>query len=85
MAAAGHRALFPPQNPPGVLSVLDDVCATLHAQGAGADQSLLQKLQAALGTHPHFNPWSRGFVVHHYAGQVGRAGGELGGQRGWGC
>uniref|UniRef100_A0A7M4FW44 Unconventional myosin-Ie-like n=1 Tax=Crocodylus porosus TaxID=8502 RepID=A0A7M4FW44_CROPO len=57
-------------NPPGVLSVLDDVCATLHAQGAGADQSLLQKLQAALGTHPHFNPWSCGFVVHHYAGKV---------------
>ena len=59
-----------PQNPPGIMSVLDDVCATMHATGEGADQTLLQKLQAAVGTHEHFNSWSSGFVIHHYAGKV---------------
>ncbi|NXF12045.1 MYO1F protein, partial [Smithornis capensis] len=57
-------------NPPGIMSVLDDVCATMHAKGEGADQTLLQKLQAAVGTHEHFNSWSSGFVIHHYAGKV---------------
>nr|XP_057929823.1 unconventional myosin-If [Doryrhamphus excisus] len=57
-------------NPPGVMSVLDDVCATMHAKGEGADGTLLQKLQAAVGTHEHFNSWNSGFVIHHYAGKV---------------
>ncbi|XP_023810066.1 unconventional myosin-If [Oryzias latipes] len=57
-------------NPPGIMSVLDDVCATMHAKGEGADGTLLQKLQAAVGTHEHFNSWNSGFVVHHYAGKV---------------
>lgn len=52
------------------MSVLDDVCATMHATGGGADQTLLQKLQGAVGTHEHFNSWSSGFVIHHYAGKV---------------
>lgn len=59
------------QNPPGIMSVLDDVCATMHAKGEGADGTLLQKLQAAVGTHEHFNSWNSGFVIHHYAGKVG--------------
>uniref|UniRef100_A0A673IDX2 Osteoclast-stimulating factor 1 n=1 Tax=Sinocyclocheilus rhinocerous TaxID=307959 RepID=A0A673IDX2_9TELE len=50
--------------------VLDDVCATMHAKGDGADMTLLQKLQAAVGTHEHFNNWNSGFVIHHYAGKV---------------
>lgn len=53
------------------MSVLDDVCATMHAKGDGADENLLQKLQAAVGTHEHFNNWNSGFVIHHYAGKVG--------------
>nr|XP_020636437.1 unconventional myosin-If [Pogona vitticeps] len=57
-------------NPPGIMSVLDDVCATMHAKGDGADQTLLQKLQAAVGNHEHFNSSSSGFVIHHYAGKV---------------
>ncbi|XP_076827594.1 myosin IEb [Brachyhypopomus gauderio] len=57
-------------NPVGIMSVLDDVCATMHAKGEGADQTLLQKLQAQVGTHEHFNSWNKGFVVHHYAGKV---------------
>ncbi|NXP45390.1 MYO1F protein, partial [Heliornis fulica] len=57
-------------NPPGIMSVLDDVCATMHATGEGADQTLLQKLQAAVGNHEHFNSWNSGFIIHHYAGKV---------------
>lgn len=59
-----------PQNPPGIMSILDDVCATMHAVGEGADQTLLQKLQMQIGTHEHFNSWNQGFIVHHYAGKV---------------
>ncbi|XP_063305190.1 unconventional myosin-Ie [Pelobates fuscus] len=57
-------------NPPGVMSILDDVCATMHAVGEGADQTLLQKLQMAVGNHEHFNSWNQGFIIHHYAGKV---------------
>ncbi|XP_019359860.1 PREDICTED: unconventional myosin-Ie [Gavialis gangeticus] len=57
-------------NPPGIMSILDDVCATMHAVGEGADQTLLQKLQMQIGTHEHFNSWNQGFIVHHYAGKV---------------
>lgn len=59
------------QNPTGIMSVLDDVCATMHAKGEGADGTLLQKLQGTVGTHEHFNSWNSGFVIHHYAGKVG--------------
>ncbi|XP_060788496.1 unconventional myosin-If isoform X2 [Neoarius graeffei] len=57
-------------NPPGIMSVLDDVCATMYAKGEGADSTLLQKLQASVGTHEHFNNWNSGFIIHHYAGKV---------------
>ncbi|XP_029562999.1 unconventional myosin-If [Salmo trutta] len=57
-------------NPPGIMSVLDDVCATMYAKGEGADGTLLQKLSAVVGTHEHFNSWNSGFVIHHYAGKV---------------
>ncbi|XP_061414071.1 unconventional myosin-Ie-like [Lethenteron reissneri] len=57
-------------NPPGIMSVLDDVCATMHAKGEGADATLLQKLRAQIGSHEHFNSWNQGFIVHHYAGKV---------------
>lgn len=58
------------QNPPGIMSILDDVCATMHAVGEGADQTLLQKLQMQIGNHEHFNSWNQGFIIHHYAGKV---------------
>ncbi|XP_055359375.1 myosin IEb isoform X2 [Betta splendens] len=57
-------------NPPGIMSILDDVCATMHAKGEGADQTMLQKLQGQIGSHEHFSSWNKGFVVHHYAGKV---------------
>ncbi|XP_024001651.1 unconventional myosin-Ie-like [Salvelinus sp. IW2-2015] len=52
------------------MSILDDVCATMHAKGEGADQTLIQKLQAGISSHEHFNSWNKGFIVHHYAGKV---------------
>lgn len=55
------------------MSILDDVCATMHAKGEGADQTLIQKLQMQIGNHEHFNSWNKGFVVHHYAGKAGGA------------
>ncbi|XP_069798544.1 myosin IEb [Narcine bancroftii] len=58
------------KSPPGVMCILDDVCATMHAKGEGADQTLVQKLQSQIREHEHFNCWIRGFVVHHYAGKV---------------
>ncbi|XP_069784772.1 unconventional myosin-If-like isoform X2 [Narcine bancroftii] len=58
------------KSPPGIMCVLDDVCATMHATGEGADSTLLQKLQAAVGGHDHFNSWNQGFIIHHYAGKV---------------
>ncbi|KAG7274284.1 hypothetical protein CRUP_037211 [Coryphaenoides rupestris] len=57
-------------NPPGILSILDDVCATMHAVGEGADQTMLQKLRVQINSHEHFNSWNQGFIIHHYAGKV---------------
>ncbi|KAK0141966.1 Unconventional myosin-Ie [Merluccius polli] len=57
-------------NPPGILSILDDVCATMHAVGEGADQTMLQKLRLQNNSHEHFNSWNQGFIIHHYAGKV---------------
>lgn len=66
----GALLSWSPQNPPGIMSILDDVCATMHAVGEGADQTLLQKLQMQIGNHEHFNSWNQGFIIHHYAGKV---------------
>ncbi|CAB4008892.1 unconventional myosin-Ie-like isoform X2, partial [Paramuricea clavata] len=55
---------------PGIMCILDDVCATMHAQGEGADMKLLQKLEGAISTHQHYNGFSSGFTIHHYAGKV---------------
>ncbi|XP_067104744.1 unconventional myosin-Ie [Osmerus mordax] len=57
-------------NPPGIMSILDDVCATMHAVGEGADQTMLQKLRMQINSHEHFNSWNQGFIIHHYAGKV---------------
>ncbi|KAL5004495.1 hypothetical protein ScPMuIL_017951 [Solemya velum] len=58
------------KKPLGLMCVLDDVCATMHAVSEGADQTLLQKLTAAVGTHEHFQGSNIGFIIHHYAGKV---------------
>ncbi|XP_022110259.1 unconventional myosin-Ie-like isoform X1 [Acanthaster planci] len=58
------------KSPPGIMSILDDICATMHAKSEGADEKLLQKLNGAVGTHQHFQGTSSGFIIHHYAGKV---------------
>lgn len=58
------------KKPPGIMCVLDDVCATMHAVSEGADSTLLEKLNNAVGTHQHFQGGSGGFIIHHYAGKV---------------
>ena len=91
------------RQPIGIMCILDDVCATLHAQacrpplqrcghgaqGEGADQKLLEKMQEGVGSHEHFKSFNGGFTIKHYAGDVrlrgfrngSRATGEL--QRVW--
>nr|CAB3264157.1 unconventional myosin-If [Phallusia mammillata] len=56
--------------PVGIMCVLDDTCATMHAVSEGADQKFLGKLTGAVGSHEHFQNFSAGFIVHHYAGKV---------------
>jgi len=58
------------KKPPGIFSVLDDVCATMHAVKAGADQQLKAKLAQNFSRHDHFIDTGLGFEVHHYAGRV---------------
>lgn len=58
------------KNPPGIMSVLDDVCATMHAVSEGADGKLLAKLQGQVSTNKHYQGGNTEFVIHHYAGQV---------------
>ncbi|TSK20050.1 Unconventional myosin-Ie [Bagarius yarrelli] len=62
--------LIESKNPPGIMCILDDVCATMHAKGEGADQTMLQKLRMQINNHEHFNSWNQGFIIHHYAGKV---------------
>eukprot|EP00730_Choanoeca_flexa_P019151 TRINITY_DN9345_c0_g3_i1.p1 TRINITY_DN9345_c0_g3~~TRINITY_DN9345_c0_g3_i1.p1 ORF type:complete len:1057 (+),score=322.91 TRINITY_DN9345_c0_g3_i1:85-3255(+) len=58
------------KRPPGVMCLLDDVCATLHSQTDGADAKLLGKLIDGVGSHEHFSSFSGGFQILHYAGGV---------------
>lgn len=62
--------LIESKRPPGIMCVLDDVCATLHAQGDGADFKFLEKLSPAVGAHEHFNSSNSSFIIVHYAGRV---------------
>ncbi|KAJ8305020.1 hypothetical protein KUTeg_018603 [Tegillarca granosa] len=62
--------LIESKKPSGIMCILDDVCATMHAVTEGADQTLLQKLNGAVGTHEHYQGTNIGFVIHHYAGKV---------------
>ena len=48
------------KRPPGIMGVLDDVCATLHAVSEGADMKLLQKLNEAVGGNEHYTGFAAG-------------------------
>ncbi|XP_012265926.2 unconventional myosin-Ie-like [Athalia rosae] len=55
---------------PGIFLVLDDVCATLHGGGTGADADFQKQLAGAANGHAHFQNTGEGFAVMHYAGLV---------------
>ena len=48
------------KKPPGIFSVMDDVCATMHAVKAGADEQLQGKLTGSFSQHQHFQGGGRG-------------------------
>jgi myosin-1 len=54
--------------PVGILSILDDVCKTMHNEGEGVDLKFLQKLNSI--SHAHFSPGTNTFRIKHYAGDV---------------
>jgi myosin-1 len=58
--------------PPGIFSLLDDVCATMHAESKGADSAFANKVLSIHGSHAHCaSAGSKiGFIVKHYAGDV---------------
>ncbi|KAL8611996.1 Unconventional myosin-Ie [Nucella lapillus] len=62
--------LIETKSPPGIMCILDDICATMHAVSEGADEKLMQKLAGHMGGNKHFQGTSVGFIIHHYAGQV---------------
>lgn len=62
--------LIESKRPPGVMCVLDDVCATMHAVSDGADMKFVEKLYGAVSSNEHYLNWSAGFVIVHYAGKV---------------
>ncbi|KAL6061526.1 Unconventional myosin-Ie [Balamuthia mandrillaris] len=56
--------------PPGVFSMLDDVCYTMHSQTSGVDVKFLQKCSGQYSSHPHFRGMNTAFMIKHYAGDV---------------
>ena len=50
------------KRPPGIFSVLDDVCATMHAVKEGSDQQLRSKLAGSFSRHNHFKDAAAGWV-----------------------
>jgi myosin-1 len=59
------------KNPPGLFSVMDDVCATMAKEKEHvADQKMGEKLAGVHGGHAHFRRNDQGFMVKHYAGDV---------------
>ncbi|KII64242.1 Unconventional myosin-Ie [Thelohanellus kitauei] len=57
------------KNPIGIIAIMDDVCATMHAKSDGADSKLVEDLGKNI-MHNHFNISGQGFMISHYAGKV---------------
>lgn len=59
------------KNPPGLFSVLDDVCYTMHAIGNDSlDIKFVEKARGYFSGHLHFRTYDGGFEIKHYAGEV---------------
>jgi len=64
-----------PRVPPGVFALLDDVCATMHAESKGSEKAFVEKVCTVHSGHAHLAGSSSGrggagFVVKHFAGEV---------------
>jgi myosin I len=64
--------LIEERRPAGVFAVLNDACATAHADPAAADQTFAQRM-GALSSNPNFQPRQGQFIIKHYAGDVSYA------------
>lgn len=56
--------------PPGIFSLLDDVCYTIHAQSTGTDLKFMEKMSGPFGSHLHWKGFTSAFQIKHYAGEV---------------
>ena len=54
--------LIESKNPPGIMSIIDDVCATMHAVSEGADSEMIQVDLAYL---PVFKPYRSRWSIDH--------------------
>jgi myosin-1 len=61
--------LIEERRPPGIFSVLNDACATAHADPTAADQNFGMKLEM-LSNNAHFETRQSKFLIKHYAGDV---------------
>lgn len=64
--------LIEERRPAGVFAILNDACATAHADPAAADQTFAQRL-GSLSGNPNFQPRQGQFIIKHYAGDVSYA------------
>jgi len=62
--------LIDEKRPPGLFSLLDDVCYTMHAGSEGTDIKFLQKCSGTFQGHAHFRGMNTAFQIKHYAGDV---------------
>eukprot|EP00761_Pharyngomonas_kirbyi_P012356 gb/GECH01012383.1/.p1 GENE.gb/GECH01012383.1/~~gb/GECH01012383.1/.p1 ORF type:complete len:1469 (+),score=336.96 gb/GECH01012383.1/:1-4407(+) len=63
--------LIESKNPPGIFSVLDDTCHTVHAMDASqADQKFVSKCDDNFSSHQHYQGRGAMFNIKHYAGDV---------------
>jgi myosin-1 len=57
--------------PPGMFSLLDDICYTMHAESSGnLDMKFLDKCIGTYTQNLHFRRADTSFTIKHYAGDV---------------
>ncbi|OUM68513.1 hypothetical protein PIROE2DRAFT_65913 [Piromyces sp. E2] len=62
--------LIESKRPPGMMCILDDVCATMHAVSKGSDEDFVRKMDVNCGDNKHYQGMQNKFLVRHYAGPV---------------
>lgn len=62
--------LIESKRPPGMMCILDDVCATMHAVSKGSDEDFVRKMDINCGENKHYQGMQNKFLVRHYAGPV---------------